>query len=213
MDSSSSDARRPSELTPLGADDRFRLDGKETALSVSDFWAWAVGDLRMNTARGFLAEFLVAQAVGSPAPIRVEWAAYDVEGADGTRIEVKASGYSQSWGGPESKPRYRFKAVNADQQWDEERGEYLAIEAADRVHVWVFALHMARRDQSYDQLDLDSWSFQAVPHAWLLATGQTSAAPTFFEQNGFEPVAWSELGEAVKAARTEHERLRQEPAG
>jgi hypothetical protein len=34
--------------------------------SVLDFWRWALGDLRMNTARGYLAEFLVACACALP---------------------------------------------------------------------------------------------------------------------------------------------------
>lgn len=57
--------------------------------SVLDFWRWTLGDLRMNTARGYLAEFSVAKAVGSKAPMRIEWAAHDVDAEDGTRLEVK----------------------------------------------------------------------------------------------------------------------------
>ena len=53
-------------------------------------------DLRMNNVRGYLAEFLVAQAVGSKAA-RVEWDDYDVLAPDGTRIEVKSSGLLQAW--------------------------------------------------------------------------------------------------------------------
>ena len=57
-----------------------RLTGEERfgeGASVLDFWRWALGDLRMNTARGFLAEYLVSLAVGSKAPIRIEWAAHE----------------------------------------------------------------------------------------------------------------------------------------
>jgi hypothetical protein len=162
----------------------------------------------MNTARGFLAEFLVAQAVAGTAPTRVEWAPHDVEATDGTRIEVKASGYSQSWGGATSTPLYRFGSVTADKAWNEERGEYLAVEPADRVHVWVFALHEARREDLYDQLDLDSWMFRVVPHAWLLATGQASAGLGFFDRHEIAQIRWGELAEAVHAARVAHDRLR-----
>ena len=38
-----------------------------------DFWRWALGDLRMNTARGYLVEYLVAQALEDETPVRVEW--------------------------------------------------------------------------------------------------------------------------------------------
>ena len=64
---------RPSDLARLAGDERL---GDTTVL---DFWRWALGDLRMNNARGYLVEYLVAQAVGDASPTRVEWGAYDVE--------------------------------------------------------------------------------------------------------------------------------------
>lgn len=55
-----------------------------------------MSDLRTNNVRGYVAEFLVAQAVGADAA-RVEWDPWDVAAPDGTRIEVKSSGYLQAW--------------------------------------------------------------------------------------------------------------------
>ncbi len=52
--------------------------------TVLDFWRWALGDLRMNTARGYLAEYLVARAVDAKSAHRVEWDAWDVTAGDGT---------------------------------------------------------------------------------------------------------------------------------
>ncbi|MFD5893696.1 MULTISPECIES: hypothetical protein [unclassified Streptomyces] len=40
--------------------------------TLSDFWRFAMSDLRTNTVRGYLAEFLVARAMGVET-IRVEW--------------------------------------------------------------------------------------------------------------------------------------------
>ena len=58
------------------------LNGDEpivgTSAVVRDFWARVLSDLRTNTVRPMLAEFLVAQAVGAPAQPRIEWDAYDV---------------------------------------------------------------------------------------------------------------------------------------
>jgi hypothetical protein len=59
--------------------------------TVVDFWQFALSDLRMNNTRGYLAEFLVAKAVGATAG-RVEWDAFDVLAPSGARIEVKATG-------------------------------------------------------------------------------------------------------------------------
>ena len=47
-------------------------------VGVRDFWAWCLSDLRTNTVRPMLAEFLVARAVGAEQQTRIEWDAYDV---------------------------------------------------------------------------------------------------------------------------------------
>jgi len=195
-------------MSLLSGADAFRAEGAAVGFTVAEFWAWALGDLRMNNARGFLAEYLVARAVGAQAPMRVEWAPHDVEAPDGTLIEVKASGYSQSWRGSDSKPSYGFKSVRSAQVWDDGLGAYRTVEPADRVHVWVFGLHLARRSDPYDSLDLDRWSFRVVPHAWLLATGQTSAGLSFFDRHGVAAVGWRDLRAAVAGARAEHDRMR-----
>ena len=70
--------------------------------TVVDFWRWAFSDLRDNTARGVLAEFLVASALGRTDTRRKGWDNFDVQTATGVRVEVKASGYLQSWGAGEA---------------------------------------------------------------------------------------------------------------
>ncbi len=85
---------------PLRAPKPTPLSGKEavagTDATVVDFWRFALSNLRMNNARGYLAEFLVAKAVGSTG-LRIEWDPYDVLAPDGTTIEVKTSAYLQAW--------------------------------------------------------------------------------------------------------------------
>jgi len=64
--------------------------------TVLDFWRFAMNDLRTNNVRGYLTEFMVARAVGATGA-RVEWDPWDVAAPDETKIEVKSSGYLQSW--------------------------------------------------------------------------------------------------------------------
>ncbi|MBK7706563.1 MAG: hypothetical protein IPJ30_12495 [Acidobacteria bacterium] len=65
---------------------------------VIDFWRWAFSDLMMNTARGVLAEFIVAKALGiSTEGVRAGWDPFDLETEDGIKIEVKSASYIQSW--------------------------------------------------------------------------------------------------------------------
>lgn len=196
-------AERPSELAALEGDEQFSFGA-----TVLDFWKWSLGDLRMNTARGFLAEFFVARAVGSTAPIRVEWADYDVEARDRTRIEVKASGYLQSWVQRRpSVPSYSFKSVNADRGWDAEAGTFVPVDPAERVHTWVFALQTCRDHSRYDPLDVAQWEFRVMSHRRLLESGQKSARLSFFDRMGVRAVEFDDLAEAIGAARRDHEQL------
>ncbi|HZL04668.1 MAG TPA: hypothetical protein VFE45_04480, partial [Coriobacteriia bacterium] len=104
----------PSSLPRLRGEEAF----EGVAATVLDFWRWALGDLRMNNARGYVAEFLVARAVGSTDPVRIEWGSHDVTAADNTRIEVKSSAYLQSWG--QRKPSSpRFSVSGPTEIWDE----------------------------------------------------------------------------------------------
>ena len=186
----------------------FRTAGKDSGLTAADFWAWNLGDLRMNTTRGFLAEFLVARAVGDPAPLRTEWGAFDICASDGTRIEMKAAGYAQSWPGKKASVSFKFGTVDKTRGWDERLGKDIVVDPEDRVHVWVFALQRTPRDaETYDPMDLDYWGFHVVPHAWLRSCGQRSGAPTFFSRHEFQAVEYAELPEAVRAARRDHEKL------
>lgn len=66
--------------------------------TVLDFWRWSFSDLLMNTARGVLAEFIVAKALDiSTDGVRPEWNPFDLITEDGIRIEVKSAAYIQSW--------------------------------------------------------------------------------------------------------------------
>jgi len=194
---------RPSRLVHLQGDEVFSFGA-----TVADFWRWALGDLRMNTIRGFLAEFFVAQAVGATAPHRVEWAPFDVESGEGIRLEVKATGYLQSWSQPRpSRPVYSFAAAYAASMWDEALGENVEVDPASRVDAWVFALQTCRDHAAYQPLDLEQWEFRVVPHRQLIASGQKSARLSFFDRLGVEPVAFGRLADAVRTAHAENERL------
>jgi hypothetical protein len=59
-------------------------------------WPLTLGDLRMNSASGYLAEFMVGKALGIEDLRRVEWDSYDLKFGEIT-IEIKSSVYLQSW--------------------------------------------------------------------------------------------------------------------
>lgn len=191
------------QVTPLTGTERV---GPATVL---DFWRWAMGDLQMNTARGLLVEWLVAQALGDPSPFRVEWGPYDVQTADGTKVEIKATGRLQGWAMKKpSTPAWTFPAVGATSVWTEDLGEYVPVDPQTRVHVWIFALHTATEQARYNPLDVEPWEFRVMAHRRLLATGQKSARLSTLDSKwGLRPVAYAQLAAAVAEARRDNDTL------
>ena len=59
-------------MEPLSGNEKFILHGKDTSMTVLDYWAWSCSDLYDNTMRGVMAEFLVASSftigIGSTPP-------------------------------------------------------------------------------------------------------------------------------------------------
>ncbi|MGY1792828.1 hypothetical protein ACI796_02440 [Geodermatophilus sp. SYSU D00525] len=167
------------------------IDGAGARLR--DFWAWAYSDLRTNTVRPMLAEYLVARAVGADLRPRVEWDPYDVLTPDGLRLEVKSGAYLQAWeqsklssitfgglrarlwtdGGPVGEPTY-----NADG--------------------YVFAVLTTTEHALYDALDLGQWSFWVLPRSVVEATGQSSVGLARVEALAGPPVGYAELAGRIR---------------
>lgn len=193
---------------------RRRLTGKESLLprrTVADFWRWAMNDLQMNTTRGFLAEYIVAQAVKSKSDHRVEWDVFDVLAGDGTRIEVKSSGFLQSWAiAGRSTPRWGFSAIDTTRIWDEELREYVDVDPADRVDVWVFALQTATSMKEFDPTEIGQWEFRVVANCELLGLTQRSIGLRGLDTLGVKSVSYDDLANEVNSVARRNSRLRKE---
>jgi hypothetical protein len=188
-------------VTPLKGTERV---GPGSAL---EFWQWAMGDLQMNTARGLLVEWLVAKALGDPSPFRVEWGPYDVRAANGTKVEIKATGLLQGWAMKRhSTPEWTFSAVAANKVWSPEVGDDVQVDPQTRVHVWIFALHTATEQEHYAPLDVEPWEFRVMAHRRLLATGQKSARLSTLDKKwGLKAVGYEQLADAVSEARRDND--------
>lgn len=183
---------RPQLLEP---GDRFTgLD-----VAASDFWRWAFSDLRDNTTRGILAEFLVAATVGRTAQRRKGWDNFDVQTESGIRVEVKASGYLQSW------PQARHSQVNfgrvAARTWDENTNT-LGEEPEVRADVFVFAVQTSEDHALYDALDVGQWEFYVVSAGPVRDCGSKSVTIGWVRRHA-EPVSLGALAEAIEAAGAE----------
>jgi len=186
---------RPPQANPLTGRERFHgLDA-----SVKDFWTYAMSDLRMNNVRGYLAEFLVAKAVGATGS-RIEWDAYDIFTPEGIRVEVKSAGYLQTWA-QRRLSRISFGSMKG-RTWAPETGE--SAEATLNADVYVFAIQTATSHDAYDPLDVDQWQFYVVGRAAIETTGYSSIGLPTLRILSDGPVEYADLADAVRAARAGH---------
>lgn len=131
----------------------FHHDGLPSTIDLTEegFKSWWVQDLMDNTTRGGVGEYLVAKALG--ADKSYEWAPYDLETAEGLRIEVKTSGLRQSWheeGSPDSEISWDISPKLAWNREQNIRGE-VRIRSAD---LYVFCLHKGEEPRN-----LNEWAF------------------------------------------------------
>jgi hypothetical protein len=181
----------PNEVVPLTGTEAF----EGTSLTVADFWRWAFSDLRTNIVRGILTEFLVAQAVGDPSPLRQAWDNFDVTTASGIRVEVKSSAYLQSW--QQKKLSQIVFTGLTGRAWSAETNE-LDPERTLRADVYVFAAHTCRDPDQYDPLDLSSWEFKLMTAHRLSALGVRSVSKALLDRHAPETYRLDALAEAIE---------------
>ena len=142
------------------------LDGSDHFIgldaTVADFWRFAMNDLRMNNARGYLAEYLVAKALDLRDVTRVEWDAYDLL-LDGVRVEVKSSAYLQAWEQPRLS-RIEFSGLRGTRYHP--RHGYDPSGKRLNAHVYVFCVQTATSHEDYRPLDLANGRSMFCPGAY-----------------------------------------------
>ena len=152
--------RETAPIKTLSADTR--IPGL-TSLTLENFWAWAYSDLLANTVRPLFAEFLVTAALGHTDTPREEWADVDVRHKTGERtlaVEVKSSGYLQSW----SQKEYSLIVFDIEKKrrWNPKTNTHdgIPVRAAD---CYVFCVYEERMDKNPTHvLDVNRWSFYVV---------------------------------------------------
>lgn len=147
------------ETKLLDGQESFHGPGITQPLLLIDYWKWSGSVLLDNTARGILAEFLIAAALGLHKEPRREWAGFDLSTASGTTIEVKSSAYVQSW--EHSKPSViKFGIAPRRSFWNAETGEYR--EGFKRwANIYVFCVFTG--EEPLHPLDTSKWDFYVLP--------------------------------------------------
>lgn len=169
--------------------------------SVLDFWQWSASDLVSNTARGALAEFLVARALGLDIGARDSWGTYDLDTDSGVKIEVKSSAYIQVWNQTRhSKLSFGCRKTLA---WSAETSDFYG-EPQRHADVYVFAV-LSHKDQgTFNPLDVSQWDFYVVPTHWLdetLGDQKTVGLGTLCAGPHGTPVAYRDLAASIGTIR------------
>ncbi|GAA1465137.1 hypothetical protein [Microbacterium thalassium] len=181
----------PIELPPLQGDETFT--GVDA--TVNDFWRFAMSDLRVNTVRGYVAEFLISRALGltgvadSMTECDLRW--------NGISINVKSSGYLQAWS-QRSLSRIQFSGLYR-RAWSVEDGS-LGEVPDFHTDVYVFAVQTATEPDKYDQLDANQWDFYVLSQAAVRAHGWGSLSLRKLESLGAARLKLSDLPTAIREA-------------
>jgi hypothetical protein len=182
----------------LDGDEPIHRDAEPIGPTVRDFWRWASSDLLSNALRGVLAEYLVALDLGVVEKPRREWVAWDLETADGIRIEVKSAAYVQGW--HQNKPSLISFGVGRTRGWDPDTALFGA-DLKRHADVYVFCLLFETDRERVDPLDVNHWQFFVVSSAdletHLGAQKQMSLAR--LREIPHSQVGFGEIGQAVRS--------------
>ena len=178
---------------------------EDRPLDISSFQQWAIGNLVENRNRGIFAEWLVGQALPQALDgheFRREWDPWDLQYRR-ARIEVKASGRSQSWD-PLRPSKPSFGVAAPGQIWCEKTKKWQQNDQGTRpAHVYVFCLHKPVPATNTDVVDPASWDFWVLPAQVLddELGEQKTVRPTRLDglakRIGSGRLEWSEIKPAV----------------
>lgn len=185
-----------------GDEPLLNAQGKQIA-ALADFWSWAYSDLIGNTERGALAEFLVACALGIQDKERISWDKYDLRTEDGITIEVKASGYLQTW--EQNALSTLIFGIRPTHGWDSVSGAY--EEGVKRqAQIYVFCVHKHLDQATLNPLDTRQWDFYPLPAAVLdeKVGGQKTITLSSLLKLGAEKCSYEDLNQRIHTLAKQH---------
>lgn len=170
-------------------------DGEQVG-SLIDFWRWAYSDLVGNAERGALAEYIVACALGINHKVRIGWDKYDLLTEEGISVEVKTSGYLQTW--EQKELSNIIFGIQPTIGWDSKTNQY-DNEPKRQADIYVFCVHKHQEQETIDPLQISQWDF------YLMATkvlnekfgDQKTVSLSALVKAGAEKCEYGELKEKI----------------
>lgn len=165
-------AMKPKRLT---GEEHFLFPDGIDNVTLKDFWQWAYSDLVGNSERGALAEYIVACALGVNQTVRVSWDKYDLLSKDSITIEVKTSGYIQTW--EQKSPSKLIFGIQPTYGWDSESNEYDKTQKR-QAEIYVFCVHKHTDQETINPLDISQWDFYLMPTKLINSKFQSQKTAT-----------------------------------
>lgn len=171
-----------------------------------EFWQWAYSDLVGNTERGALAEYFVAMALGIQQEDRISWDKYDLLSPEGISVEVKTSGYIQTWG--QDRLSALSFGIQPTHSWDSKTNEF-EKEVKRQADVYVFCVHKHTDQRTLDPLDIGQWEFYPLATKVLneQCGGQKRITMSGLLQIGARPCAFHDLRARIMEEAKRSDRL------
>ena len=190
------------EPEPLPPSTPFTYKDKPTSFSVLDFWVWMASDVLNNSLRGLVAEYIVSQATGACAPVRVEWDPVDIKTPEGIKIEVKSAAYLQSW--HQDRPSAISFRIAKTLPWDPKTNQY-GKKQVRNADVYVFCVLVHLDDQTINPLELTQWVFYILPTSTLDSTlgDQKTVSLSRLKELGAIALGYDQIRNAVLKAHSD----------
>jgi len=169
-------------------------------ITKDEFVNWAFSNVLDNSLRGIVGEYIVHKAVGGVNKHRINWDACDVVMEDGTKIEVKVSGFLQSWS--QKKHSTLVFDISKKDPWLAYENRYLG-EKCRYADVWVFAVHTETTRDKADPFNLGQWQFIVATSSWLDLEfkDQKTVRYKMLLNKGLYPVSCSDLYKTIQCVK------------
>lgn len=144
--------------------EQFEFNKTVLNFDLLSFWRWSGSDLTGNTARGVLAEYIVANALGiAEKATRIEWNAFDLM-LKKVKIEVKSSSYLQTW--RQRRLSNITFGIQRTRIWNPDNNQ-MEGDLKRQADVYVFCVLAHKTQESLNPLNLDQWEFYILPTTTL----------------------------------------------